>query len=149
MHQSRSADATSSPAPPGAGQPPRSRRARSLSHTSPGLTSLEDALNALADPVRRMIVRELAGSEDWSRACGTFELGVGKATRSHHFAVLRQAGLLEQRDIGARRLNRLRRDEFDAVFPGLLALVLAERESERESERGAEPESEAAGCQAE
>jgi DNA-binding transcriptional ArsR family regulator len=68
----------------------------------------------------------LAASPEWSRACGTFDLPVGKATRSHHFAILRQAGLIEQRDVGARRLNRLRRPEFDARFPGLLDLVLEE-----------------------
>ncbi len=43
---------------------------------------------------------------------------------SRHFAVLREAGLLEQRDAGPKRLNRLRRAEFDERFPGLLALVL-------------------------
>ncbi|MFJ9948589.1 ArsR/SmtB family transcription factor [Kitasatospora sp. NPDC091207] len=88
--------------------------------------TLHEVLQVLADPVRRAIVRELAGSADWSRACGTFELGVSKATRSHHFTALRQSGLVEQRDAGARRYNRLRRAEFDAQFPGLLALVLAE-----------------------
>ncbi|WP_235487202.1 ArsR/SmtB family transcription factor [Streptomyces roseoverticillatus] len=88
--------------------------------------TLSDALTALADPVRRAIVKELAGGPDWSRACGTFDLPVTKATRSHHFAVLRQAGVVEQRDVGSRRLNRLRRPEFDAAFPGLLDLVLGE-----------------------
>jgi hypothetical protein len=53
---------------------------------------------------------------------------VGKAALSHHFAVLRSSGLIEQRDLGARRVNRLRRAEFDARFPGLLDLVLREAE---------------------
>jgi DNA-binding transcriptional ArsR family regulator len=51
---------------------------------------------------------------------------VGKATSTHHFVVLRNAGLLDQRVEGTRRLNRLRRPEFDHRFPGLLALVLAD-----------------------
>ncbi|MEO3813759.1 helix-turn-helix domain-containing protein [Sphaerisporangium sp. B11E5] len=88
--------------------------------------TLQDALDALADPVRRSIVRELSTGPDFTRACGAFDLPVSKATASHHFAVLRAAGLLEQLDAGPRRLNRLRRPEFDARFPGLLALVLAE-----------------------
>ncbi|MGW9212978.1 ArsR/SmtB family transcription factor [Embleya sp. NPDC055664] len=87
---------------------------------------LQDALDALSDPVRRAILRELAAAPDWERACGTFDLPVTKATRSHHFAVLRAAGLVEQRDEGSRRLNRLRRPEFDLRFPGLLDLVLRE-----------------------
>ncbi|WP_042381530.1 ArsR/SmtB family transcription factor [Streptacidiphilus melanogenes] len=87
---------------------------------------LETALLALADPVRQTLVRALAEAGDWERPCGSFDVPVTKATLSRHFAVLREAGLLEQRDAGPRRLNRLRRPEFDARFPGLLALVLAD-----------------------
>ncbi|KUN26613.1 ArsR family transcriptional regulator [Streptomyces antibioticus] len=93
-------------------------------HTHPDDVPVLTALAALADPVRVQLVRELAASEDWSRSCGTFDVPVGKAAKSHHFAVLRAAGLVEQRDEGPRRVNRLRREEFDARFPGLLELVL-------------------------
>ena len=101
-----------------------SARARTLSHVNPAEVPLQAALDALADPVRRSILRDLATHDDWTRACGTFDLPVTKATRSHHFAVLRSAGLIEQRDVGARRLNRLRRPEFDQAFPGLLAATI-------------------------
>ncbi|MFJ5882386.1 ArsR/SmtB family transcription factor [Kitasatospora cineracea] len=97
----------------------------------PDLVPLQAALDALADPVRRLIVRALAAAPDWTHACGSIDLPVSKATRTHHFTTLRAAGLLEQRDEGARRLNRLRRAEFDRRFPGLLALVLAEEPAER------------------
>ncbi|MFE0178320.1 ArsR/SmtB family transcription factor [Streptomyces sp. NPDC059002] len=93
-------------------------------HTHPDDVSVPTALAALADPVRLHLVRELAGSGDWTRSCGSFDVSVGKAALSHHFAALRAAGLVEQRDEGARRVNRLRRTEFEARFPGLLALVL-------------------------
>jgi DNA-binding transcriptional ArsR family regulator len=93
-------------------------------HVHPREVPIGIALAALADPIRMAIVRELAAAPDWTVPCGAFDLAVGKATRSHHFNVLREAGLLEQRDQGARRINRLRRAEFDAVFPGLLDLVL-------------------------
>jgi len=105
--------------------PSNSARARGLTHAAPSRVSLQDALAAVADPVRRSILRELAAAPEWTKACGTFDLPVAKATRSHHFAVLRAAGLIEQRDEGPRRLNRLRRPEFDAAFPGLLDLVLS------------------------
>ncbi|GHF86869.1 ArsR/SmtB family transcription factor [Streptomyces griseosporeus] len=95
-------------------------------HTHPDDVAVETALAALADPVRLTLVRELASSGEWSRSCGSFDVPVGKAALSHHFAVLRAAGLVEQRDEGPRRVNRLRREEFDARFPGLLALVLRE-----------------------
>ncbi|MFF7641992.1 ArsR/SmtB family transcription factor [Streptomyces canus] len=93
-------------------------------HTHPDDVPVLTALAALADPVRLTLVRELAGSPEWSRACGSFDVPVGKAALSHHFAVLRAAGLVEQRDEGPRRVNRLRRAEVDARFPGLLELVL-------------------------
>lgn len=93
-------------------------------HTHPDQVPVHAALAALADPTRLQIVRELAVSADWARSCGTFEVPVGKAALSHHFAVLRSAGLIEQRDVGPKRVNRLRRAEFDQRFPGLLDLVL-------------------------
>lgn len=94
--------------------------------THPDEVDLQTALAALADPVRRSIVRQLAAVPDWSLACGTLDVPVAKATSTHHFLVLRNAGLLDQRVEGTRRLNRLRRSEFTARFPGLLDLVLAD-----------------------
>ncbi|UWE12979.1 ArsR/SmtB family transcription factor [Actinacidiphila bryophytorum] len=102
---------------------PRARRA-APDHTHPDHVPLLTALSALADPVRLRLVRELAGCADWERTCGSFDVPVGKAALSHHFATLRAAGLVEQRDAGPKRLNRLRRAEFDARFPGLLDLAL-------------------------
>ncbi|MDQ0776553.1 DNA-binding transcriptional ArsR family regulator [Streptomyces aurantiacus] len=95
-------------------------------HTHPDDVPILTALAALADPVRASLVREMAKSPAWTRSCGSFDVPVGKAALSHHLVVLRGAGLLEQRDEGPKRFNRLRREEFDARFPGLLALVLRE-----------------------
>jgi DNA-binding transcriptional ArsR family regulator len=85
---------------------------------------LTDVLQALGDPVRLAIVRELAASEPEPRACGTFHLGVSNSTLSHHFKVLREARVIETRPNGHLRLNRLRRAELDERFPGLLDSVL-------------------------
>ena len=49
---------------------------------------------------------------------------MSKATASHHFKVLRQAGVIAQHDIGTRRFSSLRRDELEQRFPGLLESVL-------------------------
>ena len=93
-------------------------------HTDPEEVPVLAALSAVADPVRIQLIRELADSADWTRSCGSFDVPVGKAALSHHFSVLRGAGLVEQRDEGPRRVNRLRREEFEARFPGLLGLLL-------------------------
>jgi DNA-binding transcriptional ArsR family regulator len=82
---------------------------------------LADVLHALSDPARLEIVRGLA--DDGERQCGTFDLGLTKATRSHHFKVLREAGLTHTRVVGTARYVTLRRDELDAKFPGLLDAV--------------------------
>jgi DNA-binding transcriptional ArsR family regulator len=73
-------------------------------------------------PVRLRIVQELANQVD--RPCGTFELPVAKATASHHFKVLREAGVIRVRCEGTHHLNSLRRACLDERFPGLLDAVL-------------------------
>jgi DNA-binding transcriptional ArsR family regulator len=49
---------------------------------------------------------------------------VTKSTCTHHFRVLREAGVIRQRLEGTTRLNTLRRDELEQRFPGLLDAVL-------------------------
>ena len=80
-------------------------------------------LQALADETRLAIVRELA-ADGGERLCGSFAPGLAKATRSHHFKVLREAGVILQRQEGTARLNTLRRADLDARFPGLLDTIL-------------------------
>jgi DNA-binding transcriptional ArsR family regulator len=84
---------------------------------------LTAVMHALSDPARLKVVQTLAVETE--RACGTFELGVTKATASHHFKVLREAGIVRKRAEGARAYLTLRRDDLDARFPGLLDAVLA------------------------
>lgn len=86
--------------------------------------SLESALQALADDTRLRIVRQLAEAPT-PCACGMFGLEVSKATRSHHFKTLREAGITNTEINGTKRLVSLRREEFDSRFPGLLDAVLA------------------------
>ena len=57
--------------------------------------------------------------------CGTFELGLSKATLSHHFKVLRESGVVRTRPEGRKRLLSLRSDDLEARFPGLLDAVLS------------------------
>ena len=85
---------------------------------------LEAVLAALSDPVRLSIARTLAATDGDSRSCGSFGLSVSKSTASHHFRVLREAGVTVVRDEGRTRLTALNRDGLDAAFPGLLDSVL-------------------------
>jgi DNA-binding transcriptional ArsR family regulator len=84
---------------------------------------IEAVLHALSDPQRLTIVRALA-EDPTPRPCGSFDLDVTKSTKTHHFRVLRDAGLITQEVQGTSRMTSLRRDDLDARFPGLLDAVL-------------------------
>lgn len=92
-------------------------------HPNPDDFDLSAVLHALSDPQRRGIVAELAASET-PRPCGSFAPEITKSTRTHHFRVLREAGLVEQWKEGTSKLSRLRRADIDARFPGLLDSIL-------------------------
>jgi DNA-binding transcriptional ArsR family regulator len=94
-----------------------------LPHPEPEEIDLSAVLHALSDPVRLKMVAYLAGS-DRERTCGSFDVPVTKSTCTHHFKVLREAGIIRQRQEGTARLNTLRRDDLEARFPGLLATIL-------------------------
>jgi DNA-binding transcriptional ArsR family regulator len=103
---------------------------RTLHHPAAGALELTDVLHALSDPVRLRIVRTLADGGCEMR-CGAFGLPVTKSTLTHHFRVLRESGLIEQSADGTAVVNRLRRDDLDARFPGLLESVLTADRSGR------------------
>jgi DNA-binding transcriptional ArsR family regulator len=95
-----------------------------LHHPSRDAIELAAVLHALSDPQRLRIVRLLAAQEA-AVPCGSLELDVTKSTATHHFRVLREAGVIQQTPTGTTKLTELRRADLDARFPGLLDTVLA------------------------
>jgi DNA-binding transcriptional ArsR family regulator len=95
----------------------------SIAHPTRSELELSAVLHALSDPVRLSIVAELAKGER-EYTCGSFALPVTKSTCTHHFKVLREAGLIQQRQQGTTRLNSLRREDIEARFPGVLETIL-------------------------
>lgn len=102
----------------------RQRCMRELQHPDTASISLTEVLYALSDPVRLEIVSALQGGRE--RPCGSFGQH-SKSTMSHHFKVLREAGITRTRTEGRRRYTSLRQDDLDARFPGLLDAVMAAR----------------------
>jgi DNA-binding transcriptional ArsR family regulator len=98
-------------------------RDMSLHHPATEAIELPAVLHALSDPQRLRIVREL-DLDPTPRTCGSFDLDVSKSTCTHHFRVLREAGVIFQREVGTSKLSSLRREDLDARFPGLLDAVL-------------------------
>ena len=89
--------------------------------------TLSAVFAALAEPSRRKVVSDLLREEEGSvRTCWSFDLPVAKSTLTHHFAVLREAGLVTSVDRGNRREVSLRKRELDQRFPGLLDLIAGE-----------------------
>lgn len=109
---------------------------RALPHPERAEIRLESVLHALSDPVRLQIVRELAACEA-ELTCSQFELPVTKSTTTHHFRVLRESGVVRQIYRGTAKMNGLRRDDLDGLFPGLLdsLLAAADRQAGRLGER--------------
>jgi DNA-binding transcriptional ArsR family regulator len=82
-------------------------------------------LEALSDPVRLEIVRQLAACpETDGLTCGQIELPVAKSTASHHLKTLSRAGIIAEREEGTCKHVWLRRAELDKRFPGLIESVL-------------------------
>jgi DNA-binding transcriptional ArsR family regulator len=106
--------------------------ARALAHPTRDEIRLENVLHALSDPMRLRVVRDLATAEA-DLSCSYFDLPVTKSTTTHHFRVLRENGVVRQVYQGTAKMNGLRRDDLDALFPGLLDSVLgaAERQARR------------------
>ncbi|QYY34971.1 winged helix-turn-helix domain-containing protein [Ruficoccus sp. ZRK36] len=97
---------------------------KTYSHPELSEVPLSTAMQALADPARMAILR--AAMESGEIACNEISLKLSKATVSHHFETLREAGLIRTRVVGTKCLSAVRREEFDQRFPGLLELVFKE-----------------------
>jgi DNA-binding transcriptional ArsR family regulator len=88
---------------------------------------LSKVLAALADPARLAMVRTVAAADGLSCTVLGQEAGLelSKSTMSHHQRILRESGITLTRVQGSHRILRLRREELDGRFPGLLDAVLA------------------------
>ncbi|WP_032378718.1 ArsR/SmtB family transcription factor [Rhodococcoides fascians] len=99
----------------------RTRQRAALHHPGADEIDLLEVLHALADPTRMSIVLTLI--RDIERPCGTFDVDVAPSTLTHHFRVLREAGVIHQREEGRRKWTTLRLQDLDGRFPGVLASI--------------------------
>ncbi|MCI2809200.1 ArsR/SmtB family transcription factor [Eoetvoesiella caeni] len=98
---------------------------RPFKHPAASELSLERVLYALSDSIRLDIVRHLARVD--AATCGELDGGRPKSTVSHHFKVLREAGLVFTKNNGTIHMNTLRRADIESRFPGLLAAILTQQ----------------------
>jgi predicted transcriptional regulator len=87
--------------------------------------TLQGVLGALADPMRLSIVKSLLNRESCMSCTEAAPCpGMAKSTLSHHFRVLRDAGLIQTTKRGVEHRNVVREDDINARFPKLLETVL-------------------------
>lgn len=87
--------------------------------------TLEGVLGALADPMRLRIVGSLLKKNDCMSCSEAAPCpDMAKSTLSHHFRILREAGIIRTSKIGVENRNVLRLDDINARFPGLLKQIL-------------------------
>ncbi|NHO33012.1 ArsR/SmtB family transcription factor [Acetobacter fallax] len=93
-------------------------------YTHPAIDAVESCavFHALSDPIRLDIVRMLARKGPLN--CAALSADRPRSTMSHHFRVLRGAGLVRTTTQGTEHINVLRHDDLEGRFPGLIALVL-------------------------
>ena len=96
--------------------------------------TLESVLYALADSTRLEIVKTLASGRCGMNCSKAAPADLPKSTQSHHFQVLREAGLIRSERRGTDVVNSLRCTELDKRFPGVIASIL--KASEKTKKRG-------------
>ena len=96
-----------------------------LIHPAKESLKLEHVLAALADPNRLQIVRRLAAENGCMSCVGAAPCTqIPKSTLSHHFRILREAGIVATEKKGVEHRNILRFADLDERFPGLLRTIL-------------------------
>jgi DNA-binding transcriptional ArsR family regulator len=96
---------------------------RQIKHPNIEQVELTDIMYALADPTRLEIVSLLANAGR-RMTCGELDLNRPKSSMSHHFKILRSAGLVETVVEGTEHMNSLRYEEIERKYPGVLHAVL-------------------------
>lgn len=98
----------------------------SFVHPSKEEITLAGVLGALADPMRLRILKTLLNKRRGSLSCTAAapRAEMAKSTLSHHFRILRDAGLIRTTKHGVENRNCVRWDELNERFPGLLTVIM-------------------------
>src|SRR4051794_36436893 len=95
--------------------------------------TLESVLHALADPTRLEIIKRLTGETCGMNCSMAAPADLPKSTQSHHFQVLREAGLIRSERRGTEVVNSLRCAEIEKRFPGVISSILKASEKSKKA----------------
>lgn len=93
--------------------------------------ALETVLYALADATRLEILKKIAGMGCGLNCSAAAPADLPKSTQSHHFQILREAGLIRSERRGTEVVNSLRCAEIEKRFPGVVSSVLKASEKSK------------------
>ncbi|OBG49880.1 ArsR family transcriptional regulator [Mycolicibacterium fortuitum] len=93
------------------------------------VAALSQLLAALQDPVRLEMVRRLHDAGEPVKCAALYD-GINKSTATHHFNILRDAGLTERVVSEGHIHQRLRVREVNIAMPGLLDAIVAQANRE-------------------
>ncbi len=86
--------------------------------------TLEGVLYALAEPARLDIIKRLAAGSCGMNCQTAAPVDMPKSTQSHHFQILREAGLIRSERRGTEVVNSIRCGEVEKRFPGVISAIL-------------------------
>jgi DNA-binding transcriptional ArsR family regulator len=95
---------------------------RELFHPTIDQLNLSSILNALGDPTRLTIIKNLANNPETT--CASCNINSPKSALSHHFKVLRESGLINVRIDGIQRFLSIRYNDLEERFPGVLSSII-------------------------
>jgi DNA-binding transcriptional ArsR family regulator len=97
--------------------------------------TLEGVLYALSDPVRLEIVRRLMAEGCPLNCQSAAPQNMAKSSVSHHYQILREAGLIRSERRGVEVVNSPRCEELGKRFPGLMKAILTSAEAVAKSRK--------------
>jgi len=122
---------------------------RPLYHPPLSEITVQGILHALSDPVRVQIFVHLAAAECPQNCTAFSHLGgspLPRSSLSHHFKILREAGLIRSERKGVELQNRTRCEELKVAFGPLVdTIVTAFEEEAKKASSSSSPASAGAG----
>ncbi|MFI6168422.1 ArsR/SmtB family transcription factor [Nocardia sp. NPDC051052] len=97
--------------------------AKEAAAEAPPVASLAAVLGAIQDPIRLEMVRRLSNAGTAVRCNELYEV-INKSTATHHFKILREAGVIERVIVDGQIWQRLRAADVETALPGLLTSVV-------------------------
>lgn len=93
-------------------------------HPSKDDITLTGVFGALSDPIRLKIFKSLFDERSCMSCSEASPSAIAKSTLSHHFRVLREAGLIRTTKQGVENRNVVRTADLEERFPGLLKTII-------------------------